>query len=343
MPRTKMEEKVDYEVLDFEVDDATNELPLREVATPEPVETPKYIKKSSRKESDDETPLINCLRNERVIVRHIPKEGGMITNPKHILFGGMAENAIRTFVVPRLSSGMFVNVLTDSEKTYLEEVMGLEYNALSVYKKENNFWDDSNDSGISKVRLTKLDNYLNLADPEDYIRYKILLANKDYIAPSLEVLQDSPKATYQFVIISEGDETRMAKDNMSSTMKCYKEYGKVENDVDTLRVLIETIDGRPTSPGSQLEFLQAKINNLIQADSKLFLRVITDPLLSTKVLIKKSIEAGLISNKGNFLYLRSDNSPLCELNEEPTINIAAKYLNSPKHQDIKFALEAKIK
>lgn len=343
MPRTKMEEKVDYEVLDFEVDDATNELPLREVATPEPVETPKYIKKSPRKESDDETPLINCLRNERVIVRHIPKEGGMITNPKHILFGGMAENAIRTFVVPRLSSGMFVNVLTDSEKAYLEEVMGLEYNALSVYKKENNFWDDSNDSGISKVRLTKLDNYLNLADPEDYIRYKILLANKDYIAPSLEVLQDSPKATYQFVIISEGDETRMAKDNMSSTMKCYKEYGKVENDVDTLRVLIETIDGRPTSPGSQLEFLQAKINNLIQADSKLFLRVITDPLLSTKVLIKKSIEAGLISNKGNFLYLRSDNSPLCELNEEPTINIAAKYLNSPKHQDIKFTLEAKTK
>ena len=174
---------------------------LREVATPEPVEKPKYRKKTARKESDDETPIINCLRNGRVIVRHIPKEGGMITNPKHILFGGMAENAIRTFVVPRLSSGMFVNVLTDSEKAYLEEVMGLEYNALSVYKKENNFWDDSNDSGISKVRLTKLDNYLNLADPEDYIRYKILLANKDYIAPSLEVLQDSPKATYQFVII----------------------------------------------------------------------------------------------------------------------------------------------
>lgn len=255
----------------------------------------------------------------------------------------MAENAVRIFTVPRLSSGMFVNVLTDKEKAYLEEAMGLEYNALSVYKKVNNFWDDSNDSGISKVRLTKLDNYLNLADPEDYIRYKILLANKDYIAPSLEALQDSPKATYQFVIISEGDETRMAKDNMSSTMKCYKEYGKIENDVDTLRVLIEAIDGRPTSPGSQLEFLQTKANNLIQADSKLFLKTITDPLLKTKVLIKKSIEAGLISNRGNFLYLRSDNTPLCELNEEPTLNIAAKYLNSPKHQDIKFTLEAKTK
>lgn len=344
MSRTKMEEKVNYEALDFEVDnDTTSELPLQEIKIPEPTEVYENVKEASKKGIANDTPLINCLRNERVIIRHIPKEGGMITNPKHILFGGMAENAVRIFTVPRLSSGMFVNVLTDKEKAYLEEAMGLEYNALSVYEKVNNFWDDSNDSGISKVRLTKLDNYLNLADPEDYIRYKILLANKDYIAPSLEALQDSPKATYQFVIISEGDETRMAKDNMSSTMKCYKEYGKIENDVDTLRVLIEAIDGRPTSPGSQLEFLQTKVNNLIQADSKLFLKTITDPLLKTKVLIKKSIEAGLISNRGNFLYLRSDNTPLCELNEEPTLNIAAKYLNSPKHQDIKFTLEAKTK
>ena len=267
----------------------------------------------------------------------------MVTNPKHILFGGMAENAVRTFVVPRLSSGMFVNILTDSEKAFLEEVMGLEYNALSIYKKVDNFWDDSNESGISRVRLTKQDNYLNLADPEDYIRYKILLANKDYIAPSLQTLQDSPKATYQFVIISEGDETKSAKDNMSATMKCYKEFGKIENDINTLRVIVETIDGRPTAPTAKLEFLQGRINTLIQADSKIFLRVITDPMLSTKVLIKRAIEAGLISNRGNYLYLKSDNTPLCEVNEEPTLNIAAKFLNAPKNQEIKFALEAKLK
>ena len=221
--------------------------------------------------------------------------------------------------------------------------MGLEYNALSIYKKVDNFWDDSNENGISRVRLTKQDNYLNLADPEDYIRYKILLANKDFIAPSLQALQDTPKVTYQFVIISEGDETKSAKDNMSATMKCYKEFGKIENDINTLRVVIETIDGRPTAPTVKLEFLQAEANKLIQADSKLFLKVVSDPMLSTKVLIKRAIEAGLISNRGNYLYLRSDNTPLCEMNEEPTLNIAAKYLNSPRHQEVKFALEAKLK
>ena len=321
--------------------DTMEDLSLVEVPMKEVKETKSNIKES--KQVSNEGGLINCLRNERVIVRHIPKETGIVTNPKHILFGGMAENAVRTFVVPKLSSGMFVNVLTDSEKAFLEEVMGLEYNALSVYKKVDNFWDDSNDSGISRVRLTKQDNYFNLADPEDYIRYKILLANKDYIAPSLQALEDFPKATYQFVIIAEGEESKVAKDNMSNTMKCYKEYGKVENDIDVLRVIIETIDGRPTSSSNKLEFLQAKNNNLIQADSKLFLKVITDPYLETKVLVKKAIEAGLIVNKGNYLYLRSDGSPLCENNEEPILNTAVRYLNAPKHQDIKFALEAKIK
>ena len=334
-----MEEKVVYDMPDFDIDDSTIEpIPLQVVEKEIPMA--KETKQATVKST---AATVNCLRNERVIIRHIPKESGMVTNPKHILFGGMAENAVRTFVVPRLSSGMFVNILTDSEKAFLEEVMGLEYNALSIYKKVDNFWDDSNENGISRVRLTKQDNYLNLADPEDYIRYKILLANKDYIAPSLQALQDSPKATYQFVIISEGDETKSAKDNMSATMKCYKEFGKIENDINTLRVIVETIDGRPTAPTVKLEFLQGRINTLIQADSKIFLRVITDPMLSTKVLIKRAIEAGLISNRGNYLYLKSDNTPLCEVNEEPTLNIAAKFLNAPKNQEIKFALEAKLK
>ena len=126
-------------------------------------------------------------------------------------------------------------------------------------------------------------------------------------------------------------------------MMCYKEFGKIEDDLDTLRVIVETIDGRPTAPNVKLEFLQTKVNELIQGDSRLFLKIITDPMLPTKVLIKRAIEAGLISKRGNFLYLRSDNSPLCEANEEPTLNVAARYLNSPKHQEIKFSLEAKLK
>lgn len=318
------------------LDDDTimDETPMQEVVEA-PAKQPR--RRQAKQPVTIDEPIVNCLRNERIIVKHVPKETGIVRDPKHILYGGMAEGAVRWLTVPRLTSGMYVNVLTNAEKACLEEVMGLEYNALSIYNKVDNFWDNY------QVRLTKQDNFLNLADPDDYIKYKVLLANKDLIAPSLQDLEDHPKATYQFVIIHENEESQASKKKMNATMQAYMEFGKIQENADILRTIIETIDGRPTSKNSKIEFLQEKVGKLIQADSRLFVRVATDPLLSTKVLIKKAIEGGLISNRGGMLYLKADGTPLCGDNEEPTLNIAAKYLNMPKHQDLKFSLEAKIK
>ena len=327
-----MEDKV---IFDTDIEDA----PKVEVPKPQK----KAIKQTKvRVENHEDMGTISCLRNEKVKVKFIERNNGLPSN--HVLSGGMADGAKISLVVPKLNTGSFVNVLTDAEKNFLEEYMGLEYNALSIYKKpdEENFWNDANPNGINKVELRKGDNYLDLSDPQQYIKYKILLANKNIICPSLTTLKETPKATYRFVIIAEGEESKQAKNNMNNTMRCYKEYGKIEENIDLLRIVVETLDGRPTAPTVKLEFLQNKCNTLIQSDPKKFLSVITDPLLSTKSLIKLSIENGSIANRGNYLYLRSDNTPVCESNEEPTLNFAAKYLNAPKHQDILFALQAKL-
>lgn len=329
MASKRVEEELDLETINSE----TTIVPQM----PEEVEEQLPVRRGrSNKEVVINEP-INCLRNERVVVRYVPKESGIVTNPKHILYGGMAENAVKYFTVPQLESGKLVNILTDDEKEFLENIMGLEFNALSIYKKENNYWSNK------QVRLLKQDNILDLSDPEQYIKYKILLANKDEIAPSLQALQDMPKATYKYVIIKEGEETSNARQEMSATMQAYMEYGKYEKDANTLRTIIETIDGRPLALNTKIEFLQTKINKLIQADAKLFLKVITDPLLPTKVLIKRAVEGGLIANRGGFFYLREDNSPLCSNKEDPTFNMAAKFLASPRNQTIKFSLEAKLK
>ena len=286
--------------------------------------------KEDKKSINEEKPLVNCLKNEQIIIRYLPRQSRMVTNPKHVLFGGMAENATRTFVVPMLSSGRY------------EELMGLPPNALSIYKKVDNFWDDANEAGISKVTLRKQDNYLNLANVEDYIRYKILLANKDYIAPSLEALETNPKATYQFVILTEDSETQSAKKGMTTLMQCYTAYGKIEDEVDTLRVIIETLTGVRVHKNTKKEFLQTKVNELIQGNSKMFLKVATDPMLSTKVLIRRCVEEGLIAHRGNQYYIKDGNIPMCE-DGEPTLNVAAQWINLPKNQEIKLSLEAKLK
>ena len=321
-------------------EEALNEqLPLTQIVSPQ--EQVVEIK-SARPTATFIKEPINCLRNEKIIVRFIKKKTGLVDNPRHILFGGLAEGSSVTYVVPRLSSGMFVNVLTDNEKAYLEETMGLENNALSIYKKVDNFWDDSNEKGISKVRLTKEDNILDLADPEDFIRYKILLANKDYIAKDMKTLQDHPKSTYRFVIISEKDEHKDAEQNMTYTMQAYKEFGKIEEDAYTMATIIEILTGRPVAFNTKLEFLKTNINDLIQQDSKMFIKVVKDELLPIKVIMRRCMEQNLIGKRGNQYVLISDGSYLCEVNEEATYNIAARYLSSPKHQELLFSLQAKL-
>lgn len=293
--------------------------------------------------TSDNNNLINCLRNERIIVKHINKQTGIVRDPRHVLYGGMSENAKKIYTVPLLRSGALMDVLTKDEKDYLEYALGLEPNALSVYKKENNFWDTTNDEGISKVILYKHDNYLDLSNPTDYIKYKILLANKDRICPSAIELQDRPKATYEYVILSDSEESTAVKNNISIKMQCYKEFGKIENNTDVLKLIIEIIDGRVLDPNTKVEVLQTKINDIIQNNSRLFLSVVKDPLLPTKVLMHKALNAGVIAKRGDYFYLRSDNTPLCENDQEPTFNIAAAYLSNPKRQELKFSIEAKVK
>lgn len=277
--------------------------------------------------------LKNCLRNERILVRFVPKEDSNITNPKHILYGGMAEGAIKYYTVPIMSStGTFKNVLTDDEKAFLESYMGLEFNALSIYNKVNNFWANFT------VRLTKRDNYLDLSDPNDYIKYKVLKANTDYIADSLQTLNDHPKATYQFVMIKEGESEKREEEKMSITMKCYKEYGKIEDDNDILRCIIELIDNKPIAKNTKSEFLKSRINSLIQADPKLFYKIITDEYLNNKVLIKTATEEGVIKRRNNLYYF--EDTPLCPDGTESTLSVAAEYIGLAKNQDLKLRIEA---
>ena len=132
MARQKRVEEESLVMDNITLDDSIQEMPMREISTPKAKEEQVEVRKPEPAEINEP---INCLRNERVIVRFVPRPSAMVQNPKHILYGGMAENATRSFVVPRLNStGMFKNVLTDNEKTFLERAMGLEYNALSIYR-----------------------------------------------------------------------------------------------------------------------------------------------------------------------------------------------------------------
>ena len=286
----------------------------------------------------NEAELINPLRNVKVEIKLVNKSTPIVnsSDKKHPLSGGMADGAVRTYCVPTQRNGQKVNVLTNNEKAFFEQLFGLEPGAMNATRKVDNYWDDI------EVHLHKYGNILDLSDPYDYIKYKVLLACKDRICPSIKDLRDNRLYTYDFVICNEEDEVEDAQNSMSMTMKCYKEYGKIEEEKTLLRVIIETMDNNRLVPTTKLALLQKRANELIQRDPKFFYATITDELLRFKALIKDAYDAGYIVMRDTNYYLRDGNLPLCGNNETPSFVNAAKFLANPKNSDVLFALQAKL-
>ena len=247
----------------------------------------------------------------------------------------MAAGAFKWFTVPMLRNGQLVDELTKQEKDFLEEAMGLEANALSVHRKVDNYWSNY------KVKLGKEDTILNLNDPEEYIKYKVLLNNTDQIAPSLDEVSLRPKETYEYVLLHEEEEAKANQKRVNKNIEAYKAFGKLENDRDKLRTIVEIATSRPQHKTVSLEILTDQVDRLIQADANLFLTIAQDPLLDTKVLLKKGRECGAVKVK-NDLFYDSDGKPLCDAGNA-TFSVAAEWLNKPKNQGTKLAIEAKIK
>jgi hypothetical protein len=298
---------------------------------------------------EEKKEMKSCLRNERVILRKLPKRTNLVQDSNHVMGDGMHENAFYIYSVPKLQkSNVFVNVLTDDEKNYLENIMGLPKNALSVYRqpKEENFWSNANPNGLSKITLRKRDNIFDLSKPTDYIAVKILLANKDKICPSMEEWAARPKETYEFVIIREGQESKMTKSNTDATIQAVMKLGKISEDKDVLKLVVETMMGKKYTDATSLEWLQTQALDLIKntpKNARMFLSIIDDESLDNKVLIRKCISKGIIADRGGFLYIKDGNVPMCGDGEDPTLKMAAKWLGKPSNQERLFKLQAQLK
>jgi hypothetical protein len=299
------------------------------------VETKKVIKPTKAKVDTDV--MINCLRDEKVVIRFVPRGGGLVTDPKHVLYGGMGITSKRRLVVPMLQTKVYKNILTNSEKEYLEYIMGLEPNTLSVYKKTDNYW------GTAFVELGKDPLVLDLSVPDDYIKYKILLANSTIVAPSEKVLKESRKATYQFVISEQGSEISTAVEALNIKSKAYLLFGKLNEELEKLALIVEIATGRTISNIKDKNNIYAVVEKLLKEDAKAFIKAAEDPYLDTKLLIKNSINIGTVRKRGTYYYLTEGNKPLCSDKQEPLLENACAFLNAPKNQEVLFLLQTKLK
>ena len=122
--------------------------------------------------------------------------------------------------------------------------------------------------------------------------------------------------------------------------------GKIADDKDILKLVVETMMGKKYADSTSIEWLQTQALDLIKntpKNARMFLNIMDDDSLDNKVLIRKCISKGIVADRGGFLYIKEGNVPMCGDGEEPTINMAARWLSKPANQERLFSLQAKLK
>lgn len=274
------------------------------------------------------------LPNEKVTIKYIKRNKGLASNvgSDHVISGGMIEGATRKFCVPLLRNGGLKNVLTNEEKEFFEEGHFRGVN-LSIY---SDFWK------TQYVSLEKLDTILDLSVPEDYIKYKILLAWDTVIAPSLHQYKNENKGTYQFYITKSGEELKDRSKKLDLIKTAWKEYYKLEDNKDALVSIIYLMTGKKLSDNSTMEFINTEVETLVDTRTKDFLALVEDPNFETKTLIALAENVGIILKK-NGKYETVDGLTLAKQGEIASLPNAVNYLIDPKNHEVRDLIQARIK
>ena len=276
------------------------------------------------------------LKNKKVVVKFIPKPTKEITNPNHIAYGRKLEGTYDYISPPRLRKDKMKNILSNQEKDGLEVLMKRD---LSIY---GDFWKSYKQGGMFPIALGKDDRVLDLSVPEDYIIYKVLLST-NLVANSTDQLRDEPRESYKYVITEEDEGDKMDAQNIDDTAAAFAFYSKYAQDKSALRFILSAT-GKNTHKSQTMDFLRGEIGKAIQnpKDRKTILVLSKDNNFEVKVLLQEAYVSNVIDVVSGMYYTK-ENEPIAGENEDPTLENAARFLSKPIGQEMRLAIEARLK
>lgn len=244
------------------------------------------------------------------------------------------------YVVPKDKRGVLVDPLTPEERKYFEDKersnMDFETGDLSVHKKEDNYWSSF------KVKLDQRIKKLDLSKPTDYITYKVLLTNKDYICPNSDKESISRKWSYKFYIADEGEDVKRKATGVDAMKEAFKFYGKMSSSASEMINFLKQYKlknsrfKKPIPNDAKEEWLKSEISDIIDNDLELFLEVVNDAYYEDKKLLIEGLEAGAILLDG-----RSFQTPEgVHLGDTP--NEVVRFLKDHLNNEIKLQILGRI-
>lgn len=215
-----------------------------------------------------------------------------------------------------------------TEQEFFEKELGIDLNP--TLPKLQNFWRGDK---RGRVTLKKEGAELNLRLPMDMLRFKILMANIAYIAPSYDVRRN--KASYEFMIIDQGSVVSRRVEQAELVAKASKRYLEITSSIPSMKGFIKAI-GR-TIPGNHNEdWLKGEILTVLEESHSRFLSIVDDPLYNKRMFVQEAVDAGAINKMNDKRYVSDNGIELGDLLS--TIS----WLSDPEHQESRLRIKAQI-
>lgn len=258
-------------------------------------------------------------------------------------FNEIAKNHVANFLFGPARKNYMANLsygspLTKEEQEFFENSnksgLPFERGDLSSLKRENNYWKDIK----NKISLNESGLTLDLSQPEDYLKLKWLLSNKDEFAEHPDVLEGpTNKKTYKWVVTPEDYKDNKAITKYNKQKEIFKFLGKIENDKTAMiNFLLVAEPKKFVSSSTSSEFLVAELNKIAENDSDKFIRILHDSDRDIKATIRRGLKCQAILKDG--ISYTTDTGDIIGNN----MNDAIKFLKNVENQDVLDIIEAKI-
>lgn len=293
------------------------------------------------------------LPSKRILVKPVVWEGWL---PKGHSGAWLNDGAVMRISVPtHRTTGQLVNPLTKDEQSFFEsrELSGMDFapGDLNPYRKpdfKNNvipYWYQR-ELEIRKPD-TQVDNttvllILDLSKPDQYLDYKILLANSGsggIVAKDWESRYD--QGTHKLVLVEEGYEAQSKATTAADNIKAYKLFDKIANSQTKLYEFLsvywlEYPNSVKPAEDSKQQWMVAQVEEIIQNNPKRFTSVMESEY-DSKLLIHNGIRKGVLRLIGSTFVLMPDETPVGGSLAETIL-----YFKDERHQEDRLKLVAQV-
>ncbi len=210
----------------------------------------------------------------------------------HFMYSG----TIVRFVVPvNVKRGTLENPLSETEQIFLEERLGED---LNIHKKGlDNYWRRFEIVIRKDDALVSNGFTLDLSDPIDYIRYKVLSIQPN-VAASWEERYD--RGEYTFALVDTAQMVDTEAINVDRKKEAYLFLASIENSNDKMRDFLRVF-GRVTSADATTGYLKTELDKIISTTNTLnrMLAIINDENYELRLFIEDAVDCGAIVKTGN--------------------------------------------